>query len=135
MLGYRESLAMPEVKARGAHEHWAAPVSVRRLVANNHGCAGRRDALADGSPSAPDQRSLINEAELKLRDEGDGGELSPMPFAIPATRSGAEQIQWHKISERKHHAAKDPPKMRPEAVGSSASRQLMQGNFQEHVVL
>jgi hypothetical protein len=34
----------------------------------------------------------INEAELVMHGEGDGGELSPMSFAIPATRSGGATV-------------------------------------------
>ena len=66
-----------------------------------------------------------------------------MSFAIPGTRSVAQQpltfdqkpvicrdrpksADGTRHPNAKHHGAKDPP---------CALRQLMQGNFQEHVVL
>jgi hypothetical protein len=101
----------------------------------------------------------INEAELELNDEGDGGELSPMSLAIPATRSGGATVfdirskasdsptaignrpksqlnsMARDIRTQNTTLRKGPPIMQPEAVGWSALRQLMQGNFQAHVVL
>jgi hypothetical protein len=100
----------------------------------------------------------INEAELELHDEGDGGELSAMSLAIPATRSGGAAVfdfrskasdsptaignrpksqsnsMAQDIRTQNTTLRKGPPIMQPEAVGWSA-RQLMQGNFQAHVVL
>jgi hypothetical protein len=100
-----------------------------------------------------DQRSRVGVARRRRR-----GELSAMSLAIPATRSGGATVfdfrskasdsptaignrpksqsnsMAQDIRTQNTTLRKGPPIMQPEAVGWSA-RQLMQGNFQAHVVL